>query len=74
MDRQMDRSVSRSRFECGENEDEDGWTDVGHGTVGWPELMAALRKTPAKHYVLEHDNPKDLDRLLSRSMASFQTY
>lgn len=59
---------------AGENEDEDGWTDVGHGTVAWPELMAALRKTPAKHYVLEHDNPKDLDRLLSRSMASFQTY
>ncbi|TDK38686.1 sugar phosphate isomerase/epimerase [Rhizobium deserti] len=59
---------------AGENVDEDGWTDVGHGTVAWPELMAALRKTPAKHYVLEHDNPKDLDRLLSRSMASFQTY
>ena len=36
--------------------------------------MAALRKTTAKHYVLEHDNPKDIDRLLTRSIASFKTY
>jgi sugar phosphate isomerase/epimerase len=59
---------------AGENLDEDGWADVGHGTLPWPDLMAALRKTPAKHYVLEHDNPKDLERLLNRSLASFNTY
>ncbi|WP_117192700.1 sugar phosphate isomerase/epimerase family protein [Rhizobium terrae] len=59
---------------AGENMDEDGWADVGHGTVPWNDLMAALRKTSAKYYVLEHDNPKDLDRLLTRSIASFKTY
>ncbi len=59
---------------AGENTDEDGWADVGHGTVDWKALMAALRKTPARHYVLEHDNPKDVDRLLTRSIASFKTY
>lgn len=59
---------------AGENLDEDGWADLGHGTVPWGDLMAALRRTPARHYVLEHDNPKDLDRLLTRSLASFQTY
>ncbi|MCJ9669678.1 MULTISPECIES: sugar phosphate isomerase/epimerase [unclassified Neorhizobium] len=59
---------------AGENADEDGWADVGHGTVPWKDLMAALKKTSAKHYVLEHDNPKDLDRLLTRSIASFKTY
>ncbi len=59
---------------AGENADEDGWADVGHGTVPWKDLAAALRKTPAKHYVLEHDNPKDIDRLLRRSIASFKTY
>jgi len=36
--------------------------------------MAALKKTPAKHFVLEHDNPKDIERLASRSMAAFKTY
>lgn len=59
---------------AGENKDEDGWADVGHGTLPWKDLMAALRKTPAKYFVLEHDNPKDVDRLLTRSIASFQTY
>ena len=58
----------------GENTDEDGWADVGHGIVPWRDLMAKLRHTSAKHFVLEHDNPKDLDRLISRSIASFQTY
>ena len=59
---------------AGENLDEDGWADVGHGTVAWKDLLQALRATPAKHYVLEHDNPKDLDRLLTRSIQSFRAY
>jgi sugar phosphate isomerase/epimerase len=59
---------------AGENTDEDGWADVGHGTVPWADLMAALRKTSAKYYVLEHDNPKDVERLLTRSLASFNSY
>ncbi|MGE7367853.1 sugar phosphate isomerase/epimerase family protein [Neorhizobium sp. NPDC001467] len=58
----------------GENADEDGWSDLGHGTVPWKELLAALRQTPAKHYVLEHDNPSDVTRLAKRSIASFNTY
>src|SRR5919109_3882559 len=34
---------------AGENADEDGWADVGHGTVDWKGLAKALReKTPAK--------------------------
>lgn len=59
---------------AGENMDEDGWADVGHGTVDWKGLVAALSKTPVKHYVVEHDNPKDLDRLISRSIAAFKTF
>lgn len=58
----------------GENADEDGWADVGHGTVPWKELMAALRKTSARHFVVEHDNPNDIDRLITRSLAAFETY
>lgn len=59
---------------AGENVDEDGWADVGHGIVPWTELMAKLRLTSAQHFVLEHDNPKDIDRLITRSIASFKTY
>jgi len=59
---------------AGENKNEDGWADLGHGTVPWPKLMKALAGTKAKHYVLEHDNPSDVDRLITRSIASFKTY
>jgi sugar phosphate isomerase/epimerase len=56
---------------AGENEDEDGWADVGHGTVDWKGLMAALKEeTNAKYFVMEHDNPKDDKRFATRSLAA----
>ncbi len=54
----------------GENLDEDGWADVGHGTVDWPHLMAALRAAGVQHFVMEHDNPSDHARFAARSIAS----
>lgn len=55
----------------GEATDEDGWADLGHGTVPWKELFASIRdKTPAKYFVMEHDNPNDLERFASRSIAA----
>ena len=33
-------STSRTSRPPGENADEDGWADVGHGTVDWKALMA----------------------------------
>jgi sugar phosphate isomerase/epimerase len=57
----------------GANLDEDGWADVGQGTVDWKALMAALRKTPARHFVLEHDNPSDAARFAERSLAAAQS-
>ncbi|MEN5276326.1 sugar phosphate isomerase/epimerase [Brucella sp. TWI432] len=54
--------------ETGEKADEDGWEDVGHGIVDWPRLIAALRKTPARYFVMEHDNPSDDTRFASRSI------
>lgn len=59
---------------AGEAADEGGWADVGHGTVDWTRLMQVLRATKAKHYVVEHDNPNDIDRNITRSIASFKTY
>ena len=59
---------------AGENTDEDGWADVGHGTVDWKGLIAALKSTRVKHFVVEHDNRGDIDRLVTRSIAAFKTY
>lgn len=58
----------------GEGADEDGWSDVGHGTVGWPRLFAALASTPAKYFIVEHDNPKDFKTTAERSIASIKSY
>ncbi|MCD7060870.1 sugar phosphate isomerase/epimerase family protein [Pelagibacterium xiamenense] len=59
----------------GEAKDEDGWADVGQGTMGWATLLPLIReKTAAKHFVMEHDNPSDLERFASRSIAAAKTY
>jgi len=55
---------------AGQNPDEDGWADVGHGTVAWPAIMAALRNVGVRQFVIEHDNPSDHHRFATRSLAS----
>lgn len=59
---------------AGENADEDGWADVGHGTVDWKGLVAALERYNVQYYLVEHDNPNDIDRLITRSIASFNSF
>ncbi len=58
----------------GECEDEDGWADVGHGTMDWKSLTGALRDAGVDLFVMEHDKPSDARRFASRSIASFKTY
>ncbi len=57
----------------GENTDEDGWADVGYGTVDWRALMAALKDTPVQYFIMEHDNPSDDERFARRSIATVKT-
>lgn len=57
---------------AGENTTEDGWADVGHGTVNWPSLLAALRAVGCKHFVMEHDNPSDHARFAKRSILALR--
>lgn len=57
----------------GECADEDGWADVGHGTMDWAAIHAALQGVGVDHYVLEHDNPSDDTRFATRSIATLQT-
>jgi sugar phosphate isomerase/epimerase len=59
---------------AGTNADEDGWADVGSGTVDWPAVMAALKATPARHFIMEHDNPKDHERFAARSIAAASAF
>lgn len=59
---------------AGECADEDGWADVGHGTIDWPPLMEALRATPCGWFIAEHDNPNDHVRFATRSLAAMQSY
>ncbi|MDQ6436544.1 sugar phosphate isomerase/epimerase [Mesorhizobium sp. LHD-90] len=60
---------------AGQNANEDGWADVGHGSVDWKDLVSTLKaKTQAKFYVMEHDNPSDFRRFASRSIAAAKTY
>ncbi|KJS17268.1 MAG: xylose isomerase [Hoeflea sp. BRH_c9] len=55
---------------AGECEDEDGWADVGHGTVGWTALLEQLRASGVKRlYIMEHDKPSDATRFARRSIA-----
>jgi sugar phosphate isomerase/epimerase len=58
----------------GENADEDGWTDVGQGTVDWKALLEALRPRGIRHFVMEHDNPADDARFARRSLAAAKSY
>jgi sugar phosphate isomerase/epimerase len=58
----------------GQGVDEDGWSDVGHGTVDWPALMPALGRSAARFYVMEHDNPADLERFARRSIEAARAF
>lgn len=59
---------------AGEKADEDGWADVGSGTLPWPRLMAALRKTAAQTFVMEHDKPSDDARFARAAIAAARQY
>jgi sugar phosphate isomerase/epimerase len=58
----------------GECLDEDGWADVGHGTMDWAGIWAALENTGAELFVMEHDKPNDHERFARRSIASLHAY
>jgi sugar phosphate isomerase/epimerase len=58
----------------GEALDEDGWADVGTGTMDWAAIMPALRQTPCRWFIAEHDNPNDHHRFASRSLAAMRSF
>lgn len=54
--------------------DEDGWADVGHGTIDWKALLPVMRTCNASVWTLEHDNPNDDARFASRSLAAVKAW
>jgi len=59
---------------AGTNTDEDGWDDIGYGTMKWKAYMAALGQTRCMHWVLEHDKPSDDARFARRSIAAVKKF
>ncbi|MDA8584749.1 sugar phosphate isomerase/epimerase [Rhodobacteraceae bacterium] len=57
----------------GENLNEDGWADVGQGTMDWAGLMTALRATGCALFIMEHDNPSDDVRFATASLNYLNT-
>jgi sugar phosphate isomerase/epimerase len=58
----------------GEAVDEDGWADVGYGTLDWTRLLPAMRQAGATLFVLEHDKPADVARFARRSRDTILTW
>lgn len=58
---------------AGQNLDQDGWADVGHGTVDWKTLWQVCLDAGARHMVVEHDKPADPAATARRSIAYLRT-
>ncbi|WP_375279753.1 sugar phosphate isomerase/epimerase family protein [Pseudooctadecabacter sp.] len=58
----------------GTNLDQDGWADLGAGTVNWAALLQACKDaSPDLIYALEHDKPADPLAFAAASAAAFDT-
>jgi sugar phosphate isomerase/epimerase len=54
--------------------DEDGWADVGDGTMPWRELWAECVDAGAEIMVAAHDNPKNFHRFARVSAVAMRGY
>lgn len=52
--------------------DEDGWADVGEGTMDWDDLYKRSVDAGAQVIVAEHDNPNDYVRFATRSIVAMK--
>ena len=58
---------------AGTNLGEDGWSDLGAGTMDWAALLQACRSASSDLiYALEHDKPSDPICYATRSAAAFE--
>lgn len=57
----------------GQNEDQDGWADVGSGILDWRDLWRICRDAGARWMVVEHDKPADPAQTAHASYAFLRT-
>jgi sugar phosphate isomerase/epimerase len=57
-----------------EKANEDGWADVGEGTVPWGKLWPLIVKAGSPLMIAEHDNPSDFERFAATSLKAMSTY
>lgn len=63
----------KDRAAAGANADEDGWADLGKGEMNWGPIIAAVKASSARHFIMEHDNPSDHVRFAMNSIAFART-
>jgi sugar phosphate isomerase/epimerase len=59
---------------AGQCEDEDGWADVGHGTLDWSVIVPVLKEVGVTLFVAEHDKPNDVARFARRTYATVASW
>lgn len=57
---------------AGQNEDQMGFADVGHGVLDWAALLPAAKAAGAEWYIVEHDLPKEPLVSIRRSFEFLQ--
>ena len=58
----------------GANTDEDGWADIGEGTVPWEVLWPLVVRAGATLMIAEHDNPSDFERFARTALAAMEKF
>ncbi len=58
---------------AGQNEDQMGFADVGHGVLDWAALLPAAKAAGAEWYIVEHDLPKEPLVSIRRSFDFLQS-
>ena len=69
----LQRVHVKDRAPEGENTDQGGWADVGHGVIQWEPLLKAAKDAGAEWFVVEHDEPADPVRTIERSFDYLKT-
>jgi sugar phosphate isomerase/epimerase len=57
---------------AGQKRDEDGWADVGSGTLPWQDYWDLAVASGAEVMIAEHDNPSDFGRFAHASAEAMQ--
>lgn len=53
----------------------EGGGGVYGGVLPWPDLLETVKsRTSAQYFIVEHDNPSDIERFASRSIAAIENF